>query len=423
MQSRQLTCVTAVVLLALVLPFRLPAQQTRYTVSFLGTLGGCCSVPFGINNNGAVEGNSTLPGDQNFHGFFWRDGVITDIGTLGGPNSNGDFGAPYGPNERGQLVGNAFTSIPDPFGEDFCFSGANLICAPFVWQKGVMTPLPTLGGYNGVAGDINNRGQIIGLAENAVPDTDCPGTRQSKPVLWEKGNIQELPTFPGDPDGQGIAINDLGQAVGISGIACIQAAFAAHGLLWQNGTWVDLGNLGGGTFNFPQNINNQGQVVGSSDLPGDTFPGHAFLWTQDSGIQNLGTLPGDVSSGAKDVNDKGQVVGQSCDANMNCRAFLWQNGVMTDLNAVVPGGGSTFFMIEAVGINSRGQIAVTAFDANTGDCCAFLATPLNSQSLDTTASNSVSEKPKIVIPTNVRKMLDHWRAQRYHTPGLGVPNY
>jgi probable HAF family extracellular repeat protein len=57
----------------------------------------------------------------------------------------------------------------------------------------------------------------------------------------------------------------------------------------------------------------------------------------------LGTLPGDVSSGAKDINNKGQVVGQSCDINQNCRAFLWQNGMMTDLNTLVPGGGVSVF--------------------------------------------------------------------------------
>ena len=115
--------------------------------------------------------------------------------------------------------------------------------------------------------------------------------------------------------------------------------------------------------------------MGSSDVVGDTFTGHAFLWTKDSGIQSLGTLPGDVSSLAKGINDKGQVVGQSTDANGNSRAFLWQNGTMIDLNTRVPGGGSTLFLFEAFAINSRGQFAVVGFDANSGDCCAFLATP------------------------------------------------
>jgi probable HAF family extracellular repeat protein len=49
-------------------------------------------------------------------------------------------------------------------------------------------------------------------------------------------------------------------------------------------------------------------------------------------MTDLDTLPGDVFSVAFSINNKSQVVGESCDANFNCRAFLWQNGLMVDLN-------------------------------------------------------------------------------------------
>jgi probable HAF family extracellular repeat protein len=288
-----------------------------------------------------------------------------------------------------------------------------------------MTPLPTLGGNNGSASDINNRGQVVGIAENTTPDPTCLSLAppfnqfdqiQEKPVIWENGEIRELPTFPGDPDGGANAINDRGQIVGASGNCSKGPDFALHGLLWQNGDWTDLGNLGGHTFTFAEDINNQGEVVGSSDLPGDTFPGHAFLWTKDSGIQNLGTLPGDVSSLAKGINDKGQVVGQSCDADGNCRAFLWQNGVMTDLNTLVPGGGSTFFMFEAFAINSRGQFATIAFDANSGDCCAFLATPVNGEaesgSTKATPGQAI-QNVGVSLPEKARNLLPDHLARQY----------
>jgi probable HAF family extracellular repeat protein len=36
------------------------------------------------------------------------------------------------------------------------------------------------------------------------------------------------------------------------------------------------------------------------------------------------------------INDQGHVIVQSCDINFNCRAALWQDGVMTDLNTLTP---------------------------------------------------------------------------------------
>jgi probable HAF family extracellular repeat protein len=430
---------------ALAVPAQVAAQEQqlaqtdgrrlqRYTVTFLGTLGGTFSQPFGMNNKGEVNGVSTLPGDQNAHAFLWRNGVMTDLGTLGGPNSNGDFGVPFGPNERGDVVGGAETANPDPLGEDFCVFFNNLTCLPFVWKDGVMTPLPTLGGNNGSAGDINNRGQVVGIAENTTPDPTCLSLAppfnqfdqiQEKPVIWENGEIRELPTFPGDPDGGANAINDRGQIVGASGNCSKGPDYALHALLWQNGALTDLGNLGGTLFSFAGNINNRGQIIGASDLPSDTTA-HAFLWAKDSGMQDLGTLPGDVSSLAKGINDKGQVVGQSCDVDGNCRAFLWQNGVMTDLNTLVPGDGSTLFLFEAFGINSRGQFTAIGFDANSGDCCAFLATPSNGEvsgeSATAAARGETSQRPKFVLPENVRKMLRQRLNHRYHIPGLQSPS-
>ena len=64
-----------------------------------------------------------------------------------------------------------------------------------------MTPLPTLGGNNAEAGQINNLGEVAGNAENSTPDSTCgpaaaPQKLQEKPVFWKNGEIKELPTFP-----------------------------------------------------------------------------------------------------------------------------------------------------------------------------------------------------------------------------------
>ncbi len=374
--------------------------QTTYTVTDLGTLGGTFGVAEAVNNKGWADGWANLPGDTAHHAVLWAAGLKIDLGTLGGPNSVAGFPL----NERGQVTGFAETSTPDPLGEDVCGSGTHLICLPFLWQNGVMTSLPTLGGNNGQADEINNRGQIAGVTENTTPDPTCvaPQVLQFKPVLWEKGEVQELPTFPGDPDGAASGINDNSQAVGFSGNCTIPF----HALLWQDGTVTDLSNLGGTMNNFAVDINNLGQVVGASDLPGDTTQ-HAFLW-QNGVMTDLGTLPGDVSSFADGINSKGQVVGFSADAS-GIRAFLWQNGgVMTDLNTLIPAG-SPLFLLAALNINSGGEIAGCALQTATGEIHAFLASPSLGEAAGGTATLATpgesSESPKVTLPEIVRKML------------------
>ena len=142
MKSRSLKCVTAITLFAaLAIPVRLAAQkQIHYSVIDLGTLGGGFSSAGGINNRGDVEGFSTLHNGA-IHAFLWRKGHMINLGTLGGLNSVAGFR----PSERGQVGGQSDTSTPDPLGEDFCGFGTHL-CLPFVWQKGAITPLPTVGG-------------------------------------------------------------------------------------------------------------------------------------------------------------------------------------------------------------------------------------------------------------------------------------
>ena len=96
-------------------------------------------------------------------------------------------------------------------------------------------------------------------------------------------------------------------------------------MLWEKGTPINLGSLGGVANNFPFAINNRGDIAGVSDVTGDTTS-HAFLWTKENGMQDLGTLPGDISSVVLGMNNKRQLVGGSADANGNGSAFLWEMG-------------------------------------------------------------------------------------------------
>ncbi len=379
----------------------LAPAQTTYTVTDLGTLGGTFGLAHGVNNSGQVAGFANVTGDTAQHAFFWRNGTKIDIpSAFGGPNS----GAFFRPSESGQVTGQAETANADPNGEDFCGYGTHLVCLSFVWQNGVMSaPLPLLaGGNNGAAFSINDRGQGAGQSEIGTPDLTCGPTPpppffiflETRAVIWENGEVRPLATFPGDTQANAGAINDRGQAVGLSGDCFVFQGGFSHAVLWQNGTVTDLGNLGSSNNNGALNINNQGQVVGFSDLPGDTAQ-DAFLW-QEGVITDLRALPGDAGSFAIGINDKGQVTGGSFDASGNVRAVLWENGTMTDLNTLLPPD-SPLFLLIALSINSRGEVAGCAFELSTGEIHAFLATP--------TPGGTAHGSPKVTLPENARKML------------------
>ena len=402
-----LLLVFCICVLLATLPLSAQQKLPHYTVVDIGTLGGTFIAPGGMSNSGWVEGWANLP-DGNLNAFLWHNGVLTDLGTLGGPNS--DSGWP--PNNSGNAAGGAETGAVDPYAENYCAYNDNLLCRAFFWRSSTkkMIALPTLGGNNGYGAGVNNWDVVAGNAETTTPEPACAGTSQYfqlEPVLWINGRIKQLPNFPGDPDGAANGINDWGQAIGWSG----NCFTPVHALLWQDGKVTNLGDLGG-SYAEAIVINNVGQVTGYSTLSGDQYY-HGFLWTWGK-MTDLGTLFGDVSSSGYYLNDWGQVVGVSNDSSGNSRAFIWQNGVMTDLNTIMPSN-SPFHLLAGMAINDVGQIALMALQTSTGDVHALLATPSHGESVGESAATAVTERPKVTVPENVRRLLDrrmHFRGSR-----------
>jgi probable HAF family extracellular repeat protein len=360
------------------------SASTTYSVQDLGLLGNAGpGSPNHMTSNGLIAGAAETANNQS-HASIWFMGFTLDLSTpgLGGPNSIANS-----VNDKGQVVGEAQSAVSNS--EDFCgfnsygVAKSSYACLPFVFQNGVMTKLPTLGGPNGVAQSINNRSEAVGFAEtiNKDPNPAC-AVLQFEPVLWGTTSTRTLATFPGDPDGVAWSINDNGQVVGATGSCGTFSVDSGlylvekHAMLWEAGAAINLGNLGGdGMFggHHACSINNNGQVVGHSDLTGDTTF-HTFLWTWETGMKDLGTLPGDFASTAISINDPGVVVGVSLDSNFNERAFVWSTGSMTDLNAVLTANPQKLYLIQANSINASGEITGLAVTSD-GNLHAFLATP------------------------------------------------
>ncbi|MDQ6825066.1 MAG: hypothetical protein M3007_06350, partial [Candidatus Eremiobacteraeota bacterium] len=277
-------------------------QHQSYSIIDLGTLGGKSSTAIGINDRDWVTGVANLQGNDSQHAVLWTPKEKIDLGTLGGPNSAVSW--PIKAN-TGAIAGISETSATDPLRENFCSFGTSHICLGFLWRNGAMLPLPTLGGNNSDATAVNDRGQVAGFAENHTRDPNCiaPQSLDFEGVIWgpSKGQMQVLPPLAGDAVAGAAAINDSGQAVGASGI-CQNPSPAAHAVLWQNNSVINLGSLGGKKGNIATAINNRGEIAGFSDLAGDDTS-HAFLW-RNGVMTDLGILPGDFSSAAFGINDK-----------------------------------------------------------------------------------------------------------------------
>jgi len=348
----------------------------------LGTLpGGSSSFAYFISDNGLITGGSEIGaldpnvGTPEYHAVLWANGTMTDLGTLGGTSSNGN-----GVNNAGQVIGTAQNAIPDPFS----IAGLGTQTRAFLWQNGKTHDLGTLGGPDGFPQYVNNNGQVAGVSYTSnIPDPNT-GLPPLDPFLWENGKMKDLGNFGGTNDFIGpflFGLNNTGEVTGTMALAGDQIY---HAFLWDGKKLIDLNTTSGGlggNYSFAQGLNDSGEVVGIASLPGDQLF-QAFLW-QSGVMTDLGTLHGDPCSEAGSINSSGQVVGASQSAAGGCNfytsAFLWENGgPSVDLNDLVPPH-SGLFLLGANWINDRGEITGRGVPAGCGDgdICghAFLLIP------------------------------------------------
>jgi probable HAF family extracellular repeat protein len=373
-------------------------RSPHYVVQDLKTLDGPYSFSYNLNNAGVVSGGSATAGQNGDPSqavvnapqtaFISDHGRLRNLGTLGGgPDSAGAAA-----NLFGLVVIDSETADLSRQGEDVCAFGTNLQCLAAIWKHGRLSPLPLLpGGNNSYALDMNDRGQVVGISDTDQYDLDCAAPITGVPfrstsgfrfqaTIWEpNGTVTELPPLDRE---KGVAfalgINNHGQVVGSSGVCATIApppyVSADHAVLWEpDGTPVDVGSGLGGPAGASA-INERGDVSGT--YLGANGP-QAYVWTPETRkarpLRLADGFVAAVNTCCKTINDRREIVGFMFNADFSQQhAFLWKDGVMFDLNDLIPKG-SPWILQLAAGINASGQIAGQGLI--NGEVHAFLATP------------------------------------------------
>jgi probable HAF family extracellular repeat protein len=352
-------------------------SSSTYSVIDLGTLGGTTSRASGVNNDNQVVGYSYTgatdsSGNPLYHAFLWQNGKMNDLGTLGGPDSWAQA-----INSSGQVVGTADTgaTVQGTYGPVAVYHA-------FLSQNGVMTDLGSLGGTDAdsEATGINKNGWVIGdtgtssSPPNTSPDAFIGQMVNGTFVMSDLTSL--LPAGSGWQSITPSCINDNGYVVGTGQYNGYLEAFMLHVSnpspgVFQVDSITNLGNLENSSspsgYTEAVGINNSNQVVGESpDKQTNETP---FLW------QN-GTMTGLASSStfgsADSINNNAQIVGQFDTKNGAEHAFLWQNGTLSDLNSLIPSN-SGWVLEQARGLNDSGDIA--GYGTINNQQHAFLALP------------------------------------------------
>jgi probable HAF family extracellular repeat protein len=187
--------------------------------------------------------------------------------------------------------------------------------------------------------------------------------------------MTDLGTLGGDKSSAS-GINELGQVVGWATIG--GSGYTPHAFLWENGVMTNLGTLPDYTKSSASDINDAGQVCGTSSRPVPPYSTtyRACLWDNGTVI-DLGLLYGYAKSLSAGINAHGQVVGYlgvTLSGGASA-AFIWDDGVMTNLNALIPAG-SGWVLKSASEINDAGQI-VGWGQAPDGQHRGYLLTPIS----------------------------------------------
>ena len=257
--------------------------------------------------------------------------TVTDLGTLGGKRS-----VARDINASGQVVGSSDT--------------AEGTTHAFLYTIGSMLDLGTFGGASSLAHRITDAGLIVGRAQTSTgiyhPVVSVKGGRLLDPGWFDdrlNGTLSEA-----------LGVNAAGQAVGYYTTPGNHMAARNRVFLYQDYAVMDLGVFGGHD-GIVTSINRHGHVVGYFGTEHNAdYSNHRSFYIAGGTSVLLPTVGGNTMV-ALALNDLGQIVGHGQTSSGEQHAFVYANGVLTDLG-LLPGGHQSF----AYGINNTGDVVGSA---------------------------------------------------------------
>ncbi len=317
-----------------------PVAGTRFLYEFrdIGTLGGSKSAALGMSDRGSIVGwAEAFPGDggPRIHAFFWHDGEMTDLGTLGGT-----WGEGRAVNSARQVVGSS-TNAEGAMRAFYHYVGEmvdlnSLLFIPTILD-GSFVPPPVLFEAN----SINNNGQIVAVGA-AAADGAIHGylltPREPYDIynpIFDYLDLGPAVSVPASAGGNGADLRNDGPDLA-SPVDRLLADWGARGSEWDldrdgvvamRDLLLLLARLGrDGSF--------ERDGSGLPDIGGDGAAAASIQrapQTGDTGDAPRYDLPVEPAMDAADLNDFALVVGTIWDGIDGADAFAWQDSQIAQL--------------------------------------------------------------------------------------------
>ena len=362
---------------------RLPAAsgQTYLIQTLPPPLANGNSMGFGINEAGVVVGVGR--GASNLaRALRWTNDTPTELGVLTGFSVS----AAHCISNNDRAVGR---------------SGPSCNAAlPTLWEASQMVALPDVPGLAVEVYRINDAGIAVGEGMDS-----CINFWNNHAFQWQNDGednwtVSPLPPLTGDFESGAYDVNAANVVVGFSG----DSGSVAHvrACRWDNGIASLIPDLGG-NYSIGYALNDMGQFAGYSRTPSGAY--RAYV---SDGITatDLGTLPGYAHSAAERMNNAGTVIGFAFNGDAEDttypyffpsttqRAFVWRNGVLHDLNNLIPPGSGWTSLNAALDINELGQI--TGYGVLAGRNRAFRLSPVRPGDLNCDLRVNLDDVPHFV---------------------------